>query len=455
MTFCSARFFAEGGKGINYFLWHGGTNFGRQAMYLQVTQYDFDAAIDEFGCPSAKYDLLKSLHTVLLEYEDVLVENDLPEAHDFSPKTGVRIYRRGERSLTFLFNDAPAGSAAMVLEYGGRTWRLPGQTVVALADGVERWRVEGALGRDATKRRFVDQGVAFSPVSVSVEAIPREGWIEIGQPREQLSFTQNRSDYAWYRARLDVPADCESEGVLEFVGINDVFQVFVDGERVAVSASHLIEDRGPWDGSDYRQRFELRLSAGSHELALLVCSLGLVKGDWQAGRRNMAEERKGFWGSATWRSGDASFALTGWQIHPWLASGAELPMKGNDATLSWRPHGEADFGGPLRWFEMEFEWTPSDAPVALDLRGMGKGLAWINGRCFGRYWLIRSQAPAVIHTEHNQVMHFDSPGSPSQQFYHVPAEWLCAGKNRVRFFEEMGGDPRGIRLVEWQSVSPE
>ena len=42
-----ASFIACGGTGINYYMWHGGTNFGREAMYLQTASYDFDAPLDE------------------------------------------------------------------------------------------------------------------------------------------------------------------------------------------------------------------------------------------------------------------------------------------------------------------------------------------------------------------------------------------------------------------------
>lgn len=167
----------------------------------------------------------------------------------------------------------------------------------------------------------------------------------------------------------------------------------------------------------------------------------------------MVEERKGFWGKATWRSGSAAVEIGGWQIHPSLASGAEQRMKANDVSLDWRTCGEVDIDAPLRWFESDFEWSRRDSPVAINLRSMGKGLAWINGRCIGRYWLIRSQAPAVIHTEHNQVMHFETPGTPSQEFYYIPSEWLRDGKNSLRLFEELGGDPRGIEIVEWKIVS--
>lgn len=451
MTFCAARFFAEGGKGINYYLWHGGTNFGRQGMYLQATQYEFDAALDEFGCPSLKFDLLKSLHAVLLAHEDLLVENDLPEAHNFTPTTGVRIFRLGNRSIEFVFNDAVAETPAIAVTWAGQQWRLPGQTVIVVVEGVEQWRVEGSRLRDVAKRTFVDREVSFSAVRVAVEPIPKVDWIDTGSPHEQLIFTKNRSDYAWYKTRIEVSSD--GVGVLRFDGINDFFQVFIDGARVAVSRSHLVEDRGPWDGADYQQQFNLKLSSGRHELTLLVSSLGLVKGDWQAGRRNMVEERKGFWGQASWHSKQSSVVFGRWQIHPFLASGTEISMAGDAVALKTRNWEESDLHVPLRWFEMEFRAPEGKNPLAVDLRGLGKGLTWINGNCIGRYWMVASKAPTVIHTEHNQVMNFDLPGTPSQQTYHLPREWILPGKNILRFFEEIGGDPRAVRLLEWAPIS--
>jgi len=42
-------FISRGGSGFNYYPWHGGSNFGRNAMYLQTTSYDFFAPLDEYG----------------------------------------------------------------------------------------------------------------------------------------------------------------------------------------------------------------------------------------------------------------------------------------------------------------------------------------------------------------------------------------------------------------------
>jgi hypothetical protein len=38
---------------------------------------------------------------------------------------------------------------------------------------------------------------------------------------------------------------------------------------------------------------------------------------------------------------------------------------------------------------------------------------------------------------------------PSQRYYHVPTEWL-ADRNTLVLFEELGGDPAGVRLCRWE-----
>jgi beta-galactosidase len=288
------------------------------------------------------------------------------------------------------------------------------------------------------------------------ESMPGDAadWVAIGQPREQLAFTKNKTDYAWYKSELLVEGDIKQNGTVVLQGINDFFQIFMDGTRVAVSNMHLPEDRGPWDGDDYRQAFDIELEPGKHQLAVLACSLGLVKGDWQAGRRNMVEERKGFWGHVSWRPTKSSLVenvcFGEWFIH----AGLDGEQKAIPATLGrstkWRQLEADDQDRPLRWYRMEFQSPSGSDPVAFNFGSLGKGLAWVNGECIGRYWTVRSVAPEKIHTEHNQVMRFDPPGEPSQSYYHVPRGWLRAGKNVLIIFEETGGKPGKVELMKWQ-----
>ncbi|HQP97464.1 MAG TPA: beta-galactosidase [bacterium] len=49
------RFLCAGASGYNYYMWHGGTNFGYNTMYLQTTSYDFTAPLSEAGGVTDKF----------------------------------------------------------------------------------------------------------------------------------------------------------------------------------------------------------------------------------------------------------------------------------------------------------------------------------------------------------------------------------------------------------------
>ncbi len=447
LLFYVARFFVEGGKGINYYMWHGGTNFAREAMFLQVTSYDYDAPLNEFGQTTVKYDALRSFHALLREHQIFWLENDLPERQ--SPAAGIAalIFRHAARELvilsndTYLYQNLPPTAVA----WAGQTHLLPSECMVWLLDGREIWRCQ--VNNTAESAADVFTPVA-KPARIEAieELLPVAGFIERAQPEDQLLHTHNRTDYCWYLSDLTVGA--AGPGTLVLSGLNDFAQVFINGECVAHSSSHLKEDRGAWDGPDYVQSFRLDLVAGAHRLAVLCSALGLVKGDWQAGKLNMTTERKGLWGEIRWEGN----ALPGpWQLRPFL-DGEILDLPGRAGALArWRPFSPADdVGRPLRWFRLTFEAPPGDAPLALDLGGLGKGLAWVNGECLGRYWLLPIRAQKDKHLEHDQGLHLDeSATSPSQRYYHLPREWLRPGRNEIILFEEIGGDPGEVQVCTW------
>jgi hypothetical protein len=77
LAFSTARFIARGGSYIGYYMWHGGTNFGRWGSDFKTASYDYDSPINEYGFPAyPKFDHLKRLHHILLEYSDVILNND-------------------------------------------------------------------------------------------------------------------------------------------------------------------------------------------------------------------------------------------------------------------------------------------------------------------------------------------------------------------------------------------
>ncbi|MCH93011.1 beta-galactosidase 3-like, partial [Trifolium medium] len=78
LAFAVARFVTRGGSFVNYYMYHGGTNFGRTAGGPFVaTSYDYDAPLDEYGLiRQPKYGHLKELHKAIKMCERALVSTD-------------------------------------------------------------------------------------------------------------------------------------------------------------------------------------------------------------------------------------------------------------------------------------------------------------------------------------------------------------------------------------------
>jgi len=49
VEYATWKILSRGGAGYNYYMWHGGTNFGYRSMYLQTTSYFNDAPLNESG----------------------------------------------------------------------------------------------------------------------------------------------------------------------------------------------------------------------------------------------------------------------------------------------------------------------------------------------------------------------------------------------------------------------
>jgi hypothetical protein len=436
MAFYAARFFAAGGKGINYYMWHGGTNFGRDAMFLQVPSYDFDAPLDEFGQPTEKYDALSALHRVLAEHSAPLLASELPQIVELAPRCGACVYPHATDRIVFLYNDGyvDRGDAAQTLTWEGRQYHLPPESVLMLGVQGLLWTTTVTNEPDARRHRVA--ATNDRPVLAETRAcpVPRYAPTDASLPRplDQLQLTHDRTDYCWYLTTVDVPRGGEVELAIE--GVADLFQVFVDGERVAVSRTPILEDRGPLDGDGFKQSVRFSCQAGTRELAILVSAIGLLKGDWMI-KANMAFERKGIWGRV-------------------LLNGTELAGPWQMRALDASPDAFARAGagdGPIVWHRLTFDRPAGTEPMVLDMGSMTKGMVWLTGQCLTRYWLVPVTESEKVHLEHDQLQSQHAK-EPSQRYYHVPAGWL-AERNELLVFEERGGNPQDIRLCAVRPVA--
>ena len=429
------RFVAAGGTGVNYYMWHGGTNFGREAMYLQTTSYDYDAPLDECGLPTTKSNHIARLHRALRPYEPMLLASERAKPLAISDRLLAFEYA----GLSFICND---GDVAANARHKGHTFSLAPKSVQVWDDVRVVFDTHDIHVDDVTRRSFVPLETDFTDWQTWPELLPSL-WpnsspapVIADEPIEQLSLTHDETDYCWYSTSFTA----SGPGTLTLTQVADVAHVFVDGKFQATTKMPILEERGDMNrGALFSQSFDLTLEPGTHRLDVLCCAVGLIKGDWQIGNANMTHERKGLWGSALWNGHPIKnkWAMRAGLVYERAGSRLPQPLTHNDAGK--------DVGKPLRWYRTTFS-RPAGQAFAVDLGSMTKGMVWVNGHCLGRYWLIPG-------TGKNSEFIAGSPiqdvavGQPTQRYYHLPADWL-GEHNELVVFEELGGDPAGVKVCE-------
>ncbi|PPS15259.1 hypothetical protein GOBAR_AA05331 [Gossypium barbadense] len=105
------------------------------------------------------------------------------------------------------------------------------------------------------------------------------------------------------------------------------------------------------------------------------------------------------------------------------------------------------------WYKTTFKAPLGNKPVVVDLLGLGKGMAWVNGHSLGRYWpsYIANKKLCKTETCDYRGRYSDSKcvskcSEPTQRWYHVPRSFLKDGENTLVLFEEFGGNPSAVQF---------
>lgn len=446
-------FISRGGSGISYYPWHGGTNFGRNSMYLQTTSYDFSAPLDEYGNITATGNYLGRLHTVLQEHSSILLEGDRTESVEGVKRTVT--WHKGSEELRMVQEILPK-------ELSGQDFpsRRPKSARLFNARSEVLFDVDATC--ESVTRSFVAS--AWNPVprmnndplewQAWDEPFPSErddkGAVSI-EPVEQLSLTKDNTDYCWYSSTLEVAQEGPRELVIPYGA--DFFYVYVDGKLTATSKLPLSEDRGAITPEDpahprvvaniseeghehgFQHTFTLpKLATGTHRLDLLATAVGMIKGDWQIASP-MNFERKGIWEGVLWDGKP----LQNWTMRPgFVGERHNLPTHPDE--VHWRV---ASDSRPLRWYKARVA-VPANllggsAVFRLDATGLGKGMIWVNGRSIGRHWQIEAKPLSWFADSIAQT------GALSQRYYHIPADWMQPS-NDIVILEEQAASPATVAL---------
>ncbi|PWZ32291.1 Beta-galactosidase 3 [Zea mays] len=429
VAFAVARFFEKGGSVQNYYVYHGGTNFGRTTGGPFITtSYDYDAPIDEYGLRRfPKWAHLRELHKSIRLCEHTLLYGNTTFL-SLGPKQEADIYSdQSGGCVAFLANIDSANDK--VVTFRNRQYDLPAWSVSILPD------CRNVVFNTA---KVQSQTSMVTMVPESLQASKPERW-SIFRERtgiwgkndfvrngfvDHINTTKDSTDYLWYTTSFSVDGSYSSKGSHAVLNIDS------NGHGVHAFLNNVLIGSAYGNGSQSRfsVKLTINLRTGKNELALLSMTVGLQVNYALYKNAGFAYE----WIGAGFTNVNISGVRTGiidlssnnWAYKIGL-EGEYYNLFKPDQTNNqrWIPQSEPPKNQPLTWYKVNVDVPQGDDPVGIDMQSMGKGLAWLNGNAIGRYWPRTSSI---------------------NDRYHIPRSWFHPSGNILVVFEEKGGDPTKI-----------
>ncbi|XP_059632138.1 beta-galactosidase 9 [Cornus florida] len=477
LAFAVARFFQRGGSFQNYYMFFGGTNFGRTSGGPNyITSYDYDAPLDEYGLlRQPKWGHLKDLHAAIKLCEPALVAVDSPQYIKLGPMQEAHVYNSEGQTLTWSGNNSRCSAflanidehKAVSVTFLGQAYTLPPWSVSILPDCRNVAFNTAKVGAQTSIKT-----VAFDlPQSTNVY-VPRrlmiqnevphisEAWMTIKEPigawnennftaqgiLEHLHVTKDRSDYLWYITRVYVSDDdisyweeSEVTPVLTIESMRDLVRIFVNGQLTGSAAGRWVKVVQP-----------VQLVQGYNDLVLLSQTVGL-----QNYGAFFEKDGAGFRGQINltgFKNGDMDLSKSLWTYQIGLKGEfLEIYAVDEHEKAGWTDLTPDAIPSIFSWYKTHFDAPDGTDPVVLNLGSMGKGQAWVNGHHIGRYWTKVAPKNGCQRTcdyrgPYNSGKCATNCGQPTQIWYHVPRSWLQTSNNLLVMFEETGGNPFEISI---------
>ncbi|KAG5145004.1 hypothetical protein JHK84_030547 [Glycine max] len=203
LAFGVARFIQKGGSFVNYYMYHGGTNFGRTAGGPFITtSYDYDAPLDEYGLiRQPKYGHLKELHKAIKMCERALVSADpavtsmgnFQQAHVYTTKSGD--------CAAFLSNFDTKSSVRVM--FNNMHYNLPPWSISILPDCRNVVFNTAKVGVQTSQMQMLPTNThmfSWESFDEDISSLDDGSAITITTSGllEQINVTRDTSDYLWY-----------------------------------------------------------------------------------------------------------------------------------------------------------------------------------------------------------------------------------------------------------------
>ncbi|KAL8460332.1 hypothetical protein ACS0TY_032031 [Phlomoides rotata] len=460
LAFAVARFFETGGTFQNYYMYFGGTNFGRTAGGpLVATSYDYDAPINEYGLVNQpKWGHLRDLHIAIKQCEEHLVNANATQMPLGENLEAHVYYKSSKDCVAFLANYGSSSDATV--NFRGNSYLLPAWSVSILPDCVNvifnsaKVISQTSLEDDAGTWNITMHESSLSASSWSWYKEKVGVWgnssFEASGLLEQINTTKDTSDFLWYTTSINIDTKMEKyqtkKAGLLIGSLGHAALLFVNKKVAGLGY-------GNHDEASFMLSAEVNLHNGSNTLDLLSMLIGLQNyGPWfdVQGAGVYSVVLTDLMGSKE----DLSSLNWTYQIG---VEGQFLGLQNVSLANSsiWTQGSNMPINHTLTWYKTVFDAPEGEGPVSLNLMGMGKGEAWVNGQSIGRYWssyLSPTNSSGCSETcdyrgTYDASKCLKKCGQPAQTLYHVPRTWLKPGDNLLVIHEELGGDPSTISLV--------
>ncbi|XP_028765659.1 beta-galactosidase 13-like [Neltuma alba] len=426
IAYSVARFFAKNGAMVNYYMYYGGTNFGRTTSAFTTTRYYDEAPLDEYGLQKEpKWSHLRDVHRAINLCKKALLEGK-PTAQKLNEFHEVIVYERQGSDLCAAFLTNNHTENAGTINFRGQEYYLPSRSISILPDCKTVVYNTQTIVSQHNSRNY---NTAASKLDWEVysEAIPttKEVPVDSEQPRELYNLLKDASDYAWYTTRIELgPEDLPRKNsilpVLRVVSNGHGMLAFCNG--VFIGAAH-----GSHEEKGFGLQVSVNLTVGVNQITFLCYTIGLPDSGAYMEHRFAGPTRITLLGLNT---GTIDLTDNGWG-HQVSIQGEKQNIFTEEGAKKFQWKKATGEGPPVTWYKARFATPEGRDPVAIRMTGMGKGQIWINGKSIGRHW-----------------MSYLSPlRQPSQSEYHIPRAFLNKKDNLVVVLEEEKSNPEKVEIV--------
>uniref|UniRef100_A0A7N0UZK8 Beta-galactosidase n=1 Tax=Kalanchoe fedtschenkoi TaxID=63787 RepID=A0A7N0UZK8_KALFE len=428
LAFSVARWFAKNGTLTNYYMYHGGTNFGRTTSSFVTTRYYDEAPLDEFGLQrEPKWGHLKDLHSALRLSRKALLWGN-PHVQKINKDLEVIQFEKAGTDICAAFLTNNNSKTPATITFRGEEYFMPPHSISILPDCKTVVFNTLTIVSQHNSRNFVVSKAAQKNLKWEMykEVIPTMDQTKVVNktPLELYSLTKDTTDYAWYTTsmeldRFDLPMRSDVTPVLRVASLGHAIMAFVNGEFAG--AAH---------GSNVEKNFvfqkPMKLKQGINHIAMLGILVGFPDSGAYMEHRYAGPRSVTVLGLNT---GTLDLSLNNWGHQ--VSLDGELKRVFTDEgskRVQWTP---AQPNMPLTWYKAKFDAPEGREPVAINMTSMGKGMIWVNGNSLGRYWTS-----------------YHSPlGRPTQEEYHCPRAFIKPTGNLLVVLEEEGGDAAQIDIL--------